>query len=167
VLRHKPEAIGLELDREGWASVDELLVCAARDGKQLTREKLQEIVEIDDKKRFSLSDDSELIRANQGHSLKIDLGLEPLEPPETLYHGTATRFLQSILREGLEPRNRHHVHLSGEQETAVKVGQRHGAPVVLRIAAQQMQAEGYSFYCSANGVWLVEEVPPAYLEVMG
>lgn len=165
VLRHHPEAIGLELDKGGWASVDRLMECAARDGKKLTQAQIAEVVATNDKKRFSLSDDGLRIRANQGHSIDIELGLTPLEPPEHLYHGTAKQFLKSILKGGLQAQSRHHVHLSQDIETAIKVGQRHGIPVVLEIASKRMNAEGYQFYRSANGVWLTDKVPPQYFEI--
>lgn len=165
ILRHQPERIGLSLDPAGWTSVDALIECAARNGKRLTREQIVGIVEMSDKQRFSLSEDGNQIRANQGHSVNIDLGLAPVEPPEKLYHGTATRFLTSILKEGLQPKNRHHVHLSLDVETAIAVGQRHGSPAVLAISSRRMSAEGHLFYCSANGVWLTDAVPPRYLDV--
>ena len=167
VLRHNPDAIGLTLDSAGWASVDELITCAANDGKTLTRDHIREVVETNNKQRFILSDDGNRIRANQGHSIKIELGLEAVDPPEMLYHGTATRFLDSIQREGLQPRNRHHVHLSKEIETAINVGSRHGKPVVLQIDARKMASDGCEFFCSANGVWLTDEVPPRYFSVIG
>ena len=165
VLRHKPESIGLKLDLNGWAQIDELLQCASKKGKKLNRKQLREVVETNDKQRFSLSEDGHRIRANQGHSLKVDLALEAIEPPEKLYHGTAKRFLESIFKQGLQPRGRHHVHLSKDLKTAMKVGQRHGKPVVLEIEARQMNIEGYKFYCSANGVWLTDSVPPKYFNL--
>ena len=166
VLRHKPESIGLQLDEAGWVSVDDLIRCAEANGKQLTYEAISTVVETNDKKRFSFSDDGLRIRANQGHSIKIDLDLAPLEPPEWLYHGTATRFLKSILKEGLQPKNRHHVHLSKDKEMALNVGMRHGIPAILEIESKVMNTEGYQFYCSANGVWLTDRVPPKYFKVI-
>jgi len=165
VLRHNPDSINLTLDENGWAAVDELLECAARNGRKFSRSSLEEVVETNDKKRFILSEDGLLIRANQGHSIQIDLKLEPLKPPEKLYHGTATRFLESILQNGLQPQNRHHVHLSTDRETAMKVGQRHGKPVILAVDALQMDQDGHEFYCSANGVWLTDAVLPRYFSV--
>jgi putative RNA 2'-phosphotransferase len=165
VLRHEPEKIGLVLDENGWAAVDELLAGAAKAGVALTPESLRHVVETNDKKRFALSEDGRRIRASQGHSVEVDLDLPPTVPPEQLFHGTATRFLDPIRAEGLRPQSRRHVHLSPDEETAVKVGMRHGKPVVLRIAAGRMQREGHAFYLSANGVWLTETVPPEYLEV--
>ncbi len=166
VLRHNPQSIELTLDDKGWARIDELIRCAAKHGKEFTRAQLQEVVETNDKRRFSISEDGNRIRANQGHSISVDLALQALEPPEKLYHGTATRCLDSILRDGLQSRGRHHVHLSKDIATALNVGQRHGKPTVLEIEAQRMMLEGYRFYCSANGVWLTDEVPPQYFSVM-
>ncbi|MEW4566253.1 RNA 2'-phosphotransferase [Tautonia sp. JC769] len=167
VLRHAPGSIGLTLDEGGWASVEELIACAGRHGTRLDRELIVEVVASNDKQRFRLSDDGLRIRASQGHSIAVDLGLEPVTPPEVLYHGTARRFLEAILREGLRPSGRQHVHLSGDEETAVAVGRRHGSPVVLRVAAGRMAADGLVFYRSDNGVWLTDRVPSAYLEELG
>lgn len=163
VLRHNPASIGLSLDPAGWAQVDELLQAAQKAGKSLTRELLRQVVEQNDKQRFSLSADGQKIRANQGHSIQVDLGLEPLTPPEILFHGTATRFLTSIGRRGLLPGGRLQVHLSPDEQTAVRVGQRHGRPVVLPIQAGRMAARGYKFYRSANGVWLTDNVPVEFI----
>jgi len=165
VLRHEPEKIGVALDANGWVAVDELLTGAAKAGVALTPEGLRRIVETDDKKRFAFSDDGRRIRASQGHSVEVDLDLPAAVPPEHLFHGTATRFLGSIRAEGLRPQSRWHVHLSPDEETAVKVGMRHGKPAVLRVAAGRMQRDGHAFYLSANGVWLTETVPAEYLEV--
>lgn len=164
ILRHKPEEIGLSLDAEGWADIEKLLRLASQRGQRLTRSVLDEVVESNDKKRFVISEDGLRIRAQQGHSISIDLGLAPQQPPTLLFHGTATRFLESILRQGLLPGRRQHVHLSPDEETAVKVGQRHGKPAVLRIASGTMFDQGHVFYLSGNGVWLTEHVPPAFIE---
>ncbi len=164
VLRHKPETIGLSLDQGGWARVDELIVASNRSGVSLDEGLLREVVEQNDKQRFAFSDDGLRIRASQGHSIPVELGLEPLVPPEFLYHGTATRFLESIKKRGLVPGNRLHVHLSPDEPTAVRVGQRHGKPVVLTVRAGHMHANGFTFYLSANGVWLTERVPAEYIE---
>jgi len=164
ILRHKPEEIGLPLDAEGWADIEELLRLASQRGKRLTRSVLEEVVESNDKKRFAISEDGLRIRAQQGHSISIDLGLTPQQPPALLFHGTATRFLESIRRKGLLPGSRQYVHLSRDEETAVKVGQRHGKPVVLRIVSGAMFDQGHVFYLSGNGVWLTEHVPPAFIE---
>jgi putative RNA 2'-phosphotransferase len=164
VLRHKPETIGLYLDQGGWARVDELIVASNRSGVPLDEGLLREVVEQNDKQRFAFSDDGLRIRASQGHSIPVELGLEPLVPPEFLYHGTATRFLQSIRRQGLAPGRRNQVHLSPDERTAVRVGQRHGNPVVLTVQAGRMYANGFTFYLSANGVWLTERVPAEYIK---
>ncbi|WP_417827109.1 RNA 2'-phosphotransferase [Thalassospira povalilytica] len=157
ILRHKPDAIGLDLDPEGWANIEELI---AKSDIPLDLDTLREVVSTSDKKRFAISADGLFIRANQGHSIAVNLGLEPVEPPEFLYHGTATRFLESIRDQGLLPQNRQYVHLSADQSTATKVGQRHGKPVVLTIPALQMHQQGHKFFLAPNGVWLTENVPP-------
>jgi putative RNA 2'-phosphotransferase len=163
VLRHEPEKIGLQLDSQGWVSINELLSKAA--GKlPLTVELLHEVVRTSDKQRFAISEDGTRIRANQGHSVPVELGLVPHVPPEQLYHGTATRFLDSIRRQGLLRGDRHHVHLSADTETAIKVGTRHGQPAVLIVHAGDMHRAGHVFFRSDNGVWLVAHVPPAFLE---
>lgn len=164
VLRHQPDKIGLVLDGSGWANVEELLERAAEHGRSLTREILEQIVAENDKQRFILSDDGRRIRANQGHSVKIDLALMPVEPPATLYHGTATRFIESIRATGLNSGSRQHVHLSADEVTATKVGQRHGKPVILLIQAVAMHAAGHAFYLSANGVWLTGRVPVEFID---
>lgn len=163
VLRHEPEKIGLSLDAAGWVSVDDLLAACRRHGKAISFEQLKDVVANNDKQRFSFSANGNLIRANQGHSVEVELGYEPATPPVTLFHGTAERFLASIKEQGLLKGNRHHVHLSADIETATKVGQRHGKPVVLHINAEKMQQDGFTFYLSTNGVWLTEHVPVPYL----
>jgi len=163
VLRHRPEKIGIELDEHGWVDVDELLDACARHRRHISRDFLEEIVATNDKRRFSFSDDGRRIRANQGHSVEVDLNLQPVEPPETLYQGTVARFLDAIRREGLKPMKRHHVHLSEERETAIAVGRRRGKPIVLVIHSGRMHADGHTFYQSANGVWLTDAVPPEYI----
>ena len=167
VLRHEPEKIGIILDSNGWVAVEDLLAAAARAGTPVSREELDQVVVTNDKKRFAFSPDGSRIRASQGHSVEIDLGLAPVVPPERLYHGTATRFVDSIRAEGLRSQSRQHVHLSPDEETAVKVGQRHGKPVVLVVRAGAMHQDGHVFYRSENGVWLTEAVPPGYLEIPG
>lgn len=163
VLRHEPGKIGLVLDAAGWVAVDELLAACAAHGVKLDRALLETVVRQNDKQRFSFSADGTRIRANQGHSVEIELGYAPATPPELLYHGTATRFLASIRQQGLLKGARHHVHLSADVETATRVGQRHGQPVVLTVQAAAMVEDGFTFYLSANGVWLTEQVPVAYL----
>lgn len=163
VLRHRPEKIGLRLSDSGWASVEQLIDASRRRGVEFTLKELQNIVASNDKKRFSLSEDGLRIRANQGHSVEVDLGYAPNIPAEILYHGTADRFLASIKQQGLVKGKRHHVHLSADADVALKVGQRHGRPVVLRVEAGRMHRDGLVFYISANGVWLTEHVPVQYL----
>ncbi|AZC40571.1 RNA 2'-phosphotransferase [Pseudomonas chlororaphis] len=167
VLRHEPQAIGLQLDSEGWAGVDALIEGAARDGRQLTPELIAEVVASNDKKRFALSEDGQRIRAVQGHSSKtVSLQLAEQQPPAVLYHGTATRFMDSINENGLIPGARHHVHLSQDMTTAEAVGQRYGKVVILKIAAQDMQAQGFKFYQAENGVWLTDQVPVGFIETL-
>jgi putative RNA 2'-phosphotransferase len=163
VLRHQPELIGITLDDQGWVTVAELKKKAAAYGKPFSLEELEYVVETNSKKRFAFSTDKKKIRASQGHSVEIDLGYEPQVPPETLYHGTASRFVESILKSGLDRRERTHVHLSVDVETAIKVGERHGQPVVVVVAAQKMQAAGHLFYLSDNGVWLTATIPTEFL----
>lgn len=163
VLRHRPERIGLTLDDEGWATVSDLLHRMSEAGHPLTREILLQVVAQNDKQRFRMSDDGSRIRANQGHSIEIDLALPAAIPPELLYHGTATRFVDSILEHGLLRGSRNHVHLSPDVETATRVGARHGKPMVLTVAAAEMQRNGHAFYVAENGVWLTEHVPAEYL----
>jgi putative RNA 2'-phosphotransferase len=165
VLRHQPGKIGLTLDAQGWADVDELLTKANQHGVKLTRPMLNEVVSQNDKQRFAFSADGTRLRANQGHSIKIDLGLEPIAPPEYLYHGTATRFLAAIRQHGLLRGKRDYVHLSPDEATARQVGARHGEPIVLVVKAGEMHAAGFTFFRSANGVWLTGYVPSEYFEV--
>ena len=165
VLRHRPEEIGLELDENGWADVEELIAAARRHGRELSRPLIEEVVAKNDKKRFTLSPEGKRIRAAQGHSHPVDLGLPSVEPPEILYHGTATRFVDSILRDGLSPGQRQHVHLSPDEQTATAVGRRHGKPVVLRVRAGAMHRAGHMFCLSENGVWLTDNVPIQFIEV--
>ncbi|MFL6657463.1 MAG: RNA 2'-phosphotransferase [Massilia sp.] len=165
ILRHQPEKIGLELDSSGWADIDLLLQKAAAHGKLMSRQQLEAVVANCDKQRFALSDDKQRIRANQGHSLAaVDLALTPTTPPETLFHGTASRFIASIRATGLTPGSRNHVHLSLELETASKVGLRHGKLVMLSVRAGAMAAQGHAFYVSENGVWLTAAVPPEFID---
>jgi putative RNA 2'-phosphotransferase len=163
VLRHRPEHIGIALDSAGWVSVDELLAAAQRSGFPLDRATLERVAAGNDKRRFALSADGARIRASQGHSVDVDPGLAPQAPPEVLFHGTATRFLESIRRDGLMPGSRTHVHLSPDEATALTVGRRHGAPIVLRVAAGEMHRGGLALVRSENGVWLAREVPVRYL----
>jgi len=162
-LRHQPEKYGLRLSQSGWASVEELIEASRQRGIEFTLEELQNVVASNDKQRFSLSEDGLSIRANQGHSIEVELGYAPTAPPDVLYHGTAERFLHSIKQQGLIKGKRHHVHLSADPDTAMKVGQRHGKPVVLKVEAGKMSQDGFVFYLSANKVWLTESVPSQYL----
>lgn len=165
VLRHNPEKLGIELDEAGWVRVDVLLAALKRRGRRIDRDRLDFVVEHNNKKRFEYDEAGERIRASQGHSVPVDLGYEALVPPETLYHGTATRSLDSIFAEGIKPGARHHVHLSADIETATRVGSRHGKPVVLVVSAARMHADGKQFFRSTNGVWLTEYVAPDYFQV--
>jgi putative RNA 2'-phosphotransferase len=162
-LRHTPHELGLTLRPGGWVPVDDLLTAAERHGFPISYDELVDCVEANDKQRFALDVSGELIRANQGHSVEVDLQLEEREPPETLFHGTVERFLSPILSEGLIRGRRHHVHLSKDMETAKKVGARRGKPVILAVDAGRMHRDGHGFYLSVNGVWLTDAVPPAYL----
>ncbi len=164
ILRHKPDAIDLALDDNGWADIDELIQKANLHGPKLSREDIERVVANNDKQRFALSPDKTRIRANQGHSLEINLELPHQQPPEILYHGTADRFLSSIKARGLLPLKRQYVHLSLDEATAYNVGRRHGRAIVLSILSGAMWREGIPFYLSDNGVWLVETVPPEFIE---
>ena len=164
VLRHQPEIIGITLDENGWTDVPTLLAKMQSKGYKLNLDQLRFVVETNAKKRFALSDDENQIRANQGHSVKVDLGYTQKQPPQLLYHGTATRFLDKILAEGLVKMNRHHVHLSSDEQTALTVGSRHGKPVILIVKAAEMASSGHIFYQSDNGVWLTDHVPAAFIE---
>lgn len=167
VLRHQPETIGLALDESGWADIEELLAAANQSGRRLNRELLFRVVNENDKRRFAISEDATKIRASQGHSIEIDLGLQPTEPPQLLYHGTVKRFLASIMQKGLEAGSRQHVHLSRNRKTATSVGKRRGSPVILTIDSAAMHSDGYEFYLSANDVWLTVEVPVPYIRFPG
>ncbi len=162
-LRHAPEKLGLKLAPGGWVQVEELLLACDRAHFSISRAELEEVVSRNDKQRFAFDPTHERIRANQGHSIEVDLQLEPAVPPAVLYHGTGHRAVKSILNGGLRKMSRHHVHLSQDMETARKVGARHGSPVIFAVDTAGMAAAGFTFYCSNNGVWLVEQVPSNYL----
>lgn len=164
ILRHKPEVVGIELDEHGWANVDDLISGIEKDNHGFDFELLEEIVKTDNKQRYSFNDDKTLIRANQGHSIPVDVELEEKRPPEFLYHGTGEKYTESIDKIGLISKSRLYVHLSSDVDTAEKVGRRHGKEVVYQIDADQMYRDGYKFYLSVNGVWLTKEVPAKYLE---
>lgn len=163
ILRHKPEAIGISLDEHGWANVDELIAGIAKTHK-FNMDILEEIVRTDNKQRYSFNEDKTLIRANQGHSIPVDVELDEAEPPAELWHGTGEKFVSSIDKQGLIPKSRLYVHLSKDEETAMNVGKRHGKPVLYKVKAGDMYKDGYKFFLSKNGVWLTKEVPVKYLE---
>lgn len=163
LLRHKPQLVGLELDEHGWADVDELIRRVSRK-RPLDRTTLEHLVATDDKQRYSFSADGKLIRANQGHSIPVDVELAELEPPKILYHGTGEKSAASIRAQGLLKMSRLYVHLSSDLDTAIKVGRRHGAPKIFIVDSGSMFADGYKFFRSVNGVWLTEHVPAIYLE---
>jgi putative RNA 2'-phosphotransferase len=164
VLRHEPERLGLTLDSAGWVVVERLLAACRAQHVPLTRERLEHLVATSEKKRFAFDETRTRIRASQGHSVAVELGYEPEVPPEILYHGTVEKFLPSIRMQGLLKGERHHVHLSADEPTARKVGERRGQPILLTVKADAMHRAGHAFYRSANGVWLVDNVPAAFLE---
>lgn len=166
VLRHRPDSAHITLDEHGWADVDELLTGINDTGRKIDRGILEEIVATDKKQRYSFSQDKALIRANQGHSIPVDVELKEQEPPELLYHGTAMKFLDDIRSEGLKPMSRLYVHLSKDVGTAITVGKRHGEPVVLKIYSGDMHRAGCPFYLSENGVWLTKKVDSRYIQEM-
>lgn len=165
VLRHQPETAHIILDAAGWVTVEDLLSGCAKARRILSRVELEHIVATNAKKRFEFSADGTRIRASQGHSVEVDLNYESKEPPPILYHGTATRFLESIQVQGLLKMQRHHVHLSAETKMTLQVGARHGNPVLLTILAAEMHQAGHTFYLSTNGVWLVEHVPTSFIRI--
>lgn len=162
VLRHEPQAIGIELDSSGWTDI-EVLIEKSKNDRVLTLEDILYVVKNNKKQRFALSDDNKRIRANQGHSVEVELDLPFVEPPEVLYHGTATRFLETIMSEGLKSMSRHDVHLSFKESVAITVGKRHGEVVLLEVMAKEMYDAGYKFQCTQNNVWLTKEVPIKYI----
>ena len=165
ILRHKPETIGISLDEHGWANVEDLINGINKCGKEIDMDILEDIVSTDNKQRYSFNEDKRFIRANQGHSINVDVELKEMQPPDFLYHGTATRFLESIMCEGLKPMSRLYVHLSGDTDIAINVGKRHGDPVVFKIDAKRMYEDGKKFYLSQNGVWLTECVNKKYMRM--
>lgn len=164
VLRHKPETIGITLDEHGWANVDELINGLSKT-YDLNMQLLEKIVSEDEKQRYSFNEDKTLIRANQGHSISVDVELEKKVPPNVLWHGTGEKYVESIERIGLIPKSRLYVHLSGDYEIAKKIGSRHGNPVVYKVNSNQMYKDGFNFYQSVNGVWLCNQVPVEYIEI--
>lgn len=165
ILRHKPEVIGISLDEHGWANVDELIAGVSMT-HPIDMAVLEQIVSEDEKQRYSFNEDKTLIRANQGHSIPVDVELDEKIPPEILYHGTGEKYVNSIDKEGLIPKSRLYVHLSSNEETAYKVGQRHGKPVIYIVKSGEMYRDGYKFFCSVNSVWLTKNVPVQYLKRM-
>lgn len=163
ILRHKPEVIGISLDEHGWAKVDEVIEGISKT-REFNKDILVKIVQQDNKQRYSFNEDQTLIRANQGHSIPVDVELDVVEPPEILWHGTGEKYVSSIERKGLIPKSRLYVHISGDRETAYQVGQRHGKAVIYKVLAGKMHEDGYVFFRSKNGVWLTKEVPVRYLE---
>ena len=163
ILRHKPEVIGISLDEHGWAEVDKVIAGIGKTRK-FDRRMLEEIVRTDGKQRYSFNEDKTLIRANQGHSIPVDVQRDVTEPPDILWHGTGEKYVSSIEKSGLLSKGRLYVHLSGDAETARRVGQRHGKAVIYKVLAGKMREDGYTFYRSVNGVWLTEKVPVRYLE---
>ena len=163
ILRHKPEEIGITLDEHGWAKVEDLINGINKSGRHIDMNVLEEIVKTDSKQRYSFNEDKTKIRANQGHSIQVDLELKKLAPPNILYHGTATKSLEGIKSQGIKSMSRQYVHLSKDFETAKQVGSRHGKPVILIIDAKRMYEDGIKFYLSENGVWLTEYVDPKYI----
>lgn len=166
VLRHQPEAAGIQLDEHGWASVDELIDGINSTGRRIDIESLEDIVATDEKRRYSFNGDRSLIRANQGHSVPVDVELHEQEPPEFLYHGTADRFIENILVEGLKPMSRLYVHLSKDIETAIRVGKRHGRPIILKVHSGKMFRAENKFYLSENAVWLTKSVSAEYFSII-
>lgn len=164
VLRHRPETIGVELDEAGWVEVDVLMDALARHNRTMPRSTLDEVVQKNDKQRFSFSEDGTRIRANQGHSVDIELGYESATPPEVLLHGTPQQFVSTIAEEGLKKMNRHHVHLHVDVETSTAVGSRRGKPVLLTIRALDMHNAGHEFFVTPNDVWLTDHVPPEFID---
>ncbi|RYG51909.1 MAG: RNA 2'-phosphotransferase [Chitinophagaceae bacterium] len=165
VLRHQPELIGIDLDENGWTDIEMLLSKSKAHGVEMTAEILKHIVATNSKKRFAIDKDLNKIRANQGHSIDVDLGYSPKTPPAILFHGTSERSVASILAAGIEKRERHQVHLSADSDTAVSVGMRHGKPVVLKVLAGKMHESGFNFFLSENGVWLTDYVPAEFIEI--
>lgn len=163
VLRHKPEEAGIALDEHGWANVEELINALNKKKKQIDMEMLEEIVCTDEKQRYSFNEDKTLIRANQGHSIPVDVELEEVQPPEELWHGSSEKAEGAIAEEGLKSMGRLYVHLSKDKETALKVGKRHGKPILYLVKSKEMYVDGYPFYLSKNGMWLTKEVPAKYL----
>lgn len=167
ILRHAPESINLSLSHEGWANLDELIKLSNECNHPITLDKIQEIVKHDSKQRFSISDNGHFIRANQGHSLKnLNLNYDEMTPPNTLFHGTANRFIDDIKHQGLIPMSRQFVHLTENKDTALQVGKRYGKPVLLIIDSKQMLQDGFKFYHTQNNIWLTKSIPTGYIKLI-
>lgn len=166
ILRHKPETVGAKLDANGWIEIDALLAACASSGNALTRDELRAVVATNEKKRFAFDESETKIRASQGHSIAVEIEFEEKTPPARLFHGTSEKNAAAIRAVGLKKMRRHHVHLSADAETARAVGKRHGKPIVFEVKAEEMAARSFKFYVSANGVWLIERVPPEFLEIL-
>lgn len=164
ILRHKPQVIGITLDQNGWADTQELLAGINASGRYIDMEILERIVRKNNKKRYSFNEDKSRIRANQGHSISVNVEMKEMTPPDELYHGTADRFLDSIREKGILKMNRQYVHLSADAETAKAVGKRHGKPIVLVIDTKKMAEDGYTFWLSDNGVWQSEDIKWEYVK---
>ena len=164
VLRHQPETIGIELDEAGWVDVDLLMSALTCHNRGMSRETLEEVVRTNDKQRFSFSEDGTRIRANQGHSVDIELGYQPATPPEILFHGTPQQFVDNIAEEGLKKMKRHHVHLHVDVATSTAVGQRRGRPVLLKVRVLDTHQAGHEFFVTPNDVWLTDHVPAKYID---
>ena len=164
VLRHQPQTIGIELDEAGWVDVETLLTALGKHGKPISRDALEQVVRNNDKQRFAFSPDGNQIRANQGHSVEVELEYEPSTPPKFLLHGTPAKFVAAIRAGGLKKMNRHHVHLHASDEVATAVASRRGAPVLLRVRSEEMHRDGHEFFVSRNDVWLVDHVPANYID---
>ena len=168
ILRHKPESIGISLDEHGWADVKKLITGVNRSKDHfLDMETLEEIVQSDEKQRYSFNEDHTLIRTNQGHSIPVDVELEERIPPEEIYHGTGEKYVSPIDEQSLIPKSRLYVHLSADVSTAKKVGSRHGRSVIYTVDCKKMTEDGYKFFLSANGLWLTKSVPAGYLSKVG
>ena len=163
VLRHRPQAVGIELNESGWVEIDTLLAAITKHRRPLSREQLETVVRENDKQRFAISEDGNRIRANQGHSVEIELGYEPATPPEILYHGAPEQYLASIRSQGLKKMKRHHVHLHGDTRVAETVGSRRGQPVILKIRSADMHEAGFEFFVTPNQVWLTDHVPAEFI----
>jgi RNA:NAD 2''-phosphotransferase len=164
LLRHSPKTIGITLDENGWTDVIDLIDKMNKNGEKINMEILKEIVNTDNKSRYTFDENYTKIRATQGHSVKVELGYIPQKPPIILYHGTGKKYIESIFKDGIKKQSRNHVHLSGDKETALKVGQRHGTPIILEILSEEMYNNNHQFFLSENGVWLTDYIPVEYIK---